>query len=434
MDREPLPFNKEDMTLEKIAIIGTGIAGMSAGYFLRHRYDITFFEKENYAGGHTNTLAVDEDGQPVYIDSAFMVFNHFTYPNLIKFFKVLDIEEKDTNMSFSVQHLPTGLEYCGTGLNGLFAQRRNVFNPAHYRMLLDINRFNKESLEVLDSEEFIAWSIERYIKERGYTEDMLHKYLIPMSSAVWSTPPEMMLEFPIVTLVRFFKNHGFLGLKTQFQWKTLCGGSRQYRDKVMGLFKDKVFLNCWAVNVLRKDKKVEVQLSNGEKKMFDKVVLASHADQSLALLGDPTIVERSLLSHFKYQKNRTTLHTDESLMPKNRLAWSSWNYRIKETHGRVIPSTTYYMNKLQQVSKRRDYFVTINNSGDIDPAKILWEKEYEHPLFDVNAIRAQKELPLLNVNGTTYFCGAYFKYGFHEDGFNAGMDVAQNILGELQWN
>lgn len=419
--------------MEKIAIIGTGVSGMSAAYFLRQNYDITFFEKEDYAGGHTNTLTIDEDGRAVHIDSAFMVFNHETYPNLIRFFRELGIEEKNTNMSFSVQHLSSGLEYCGTGLNGLFAQRKNILSPRHVNMLLDINRFNKEALEVLTDDKLAGLSIAEFFEERSYGEDMLNKYLIPMSSAVWSTPPEQMLDFPILTLIRFFKNHGFLGLKTQHQWKTVVGGSRMYRDKVMAMFKNKVYLNKGVEKIYRRDNKIEINTVKGEKQMFDKVIIAAHAPEALKLLGDPSEQESELLQHFKYQKNTTTLHTDASIMPRTKLAWSAWNYRIKERGGRVVPSTIYYMNKLQHVSENKDYFVSINSDNDIDPEKIIWEKDYEHPLFDLKAIKAQEELPKLNDNGQTFFCGAYFKYGFHEDGFTSGMNVAEKILGMKMW-
>ncbi|MCA9403185.1 MAG: FAD-dependent oxidoreductase [Candidatus Omnitrophica bacterium] len=419
--------------MDKIAIIGTGVSGMAVGYFLRHKYDITFFDKEHYAGGHTNTLTVDDDGDDIHIDSAFMVFNHVTYPNLLKFFKTLDIEEKDTDMSFSVQHRPTGLEYCGTGLNGLFSQRRNLFRPRHYRTLMDINRFNKEAPEVLEDNAYIDWTVDRYITDRGYSRDMLDHYLVPMSSAVWSTPPEQMLDFPIVTLVRFFKNHGFLGLNTQYQWKTLVGGSRQYRDKVMALFEGKVHLGSPVIAVRRQAGRIEIKTADDRRHAFDKVILAAHADQSLDILADPTPDEKHLLSKFKYQPNTATLHTDSSVMPKTRKAWSAWNYRITQREGRTLPTTIYFMNKLQHVSRKRDYFVSINDPGDIDRGKVIWEKEYHHPLFDVDAIKAQPRLNQLNQNGHTFFCGAYFKYGFHEDGFTAGMNVAQRLLGELKW-
>ncbi len=419
--------------MERIAIVGTGVSAMSAAYFLRNDFDITFFEKDNYAGGHTNTLTIDEEGTPIHIDSAFMVFNHVTYPNLQKFFRELEIEEKNTNMSFSVQHLPSGLEYCGTGLNGLFAQRKNLARWKHISMLLDINRFNKEAIEVLTDHKFAGYSIKHYFQEKGYGQAMLEKYLIPMSSAVWSTPPEQMLDFPILTLVRFFKNHGFLGMTTQHQWKTLVGGSRQYRDKVMAMFPNRVHLNAEVEQVFRKPEGVEVCIKDGERHMFDKVIIASHADQSLRLLGDPTEQEQNLLSKFKYQPNQATLHTDDSLMPKTRLAWSAWNYRIKAKANRLIPQTIYYMNRLQHVSQKGDYFVSINDDGDVHPDKIIWQKEYAHPLFDVAAIRAQDDLPKLNEQGRTYFCGAYFKYGFHEDGFTSGLNVAEKILNREVW-
>lgn len=415
--------------MESIAIIGTGISAMGAAYFLKDRYDIVFYEKNHYSGGHTNTLTIDEDGQPVYIDSAFMVYNEITYPNLTRLFNELDVKVKNTDMSFSVQHVPSGLEYCGTGLSGLFAQRQNLFRLKHWKLLLEMDRFNKEAPLILEDDTYAACSLKDYIKDKGYSDDFFHKFLIPISSAVWSTPPDLLLEFPAVTLVRFFKNHGFLGLRGHYQWKTVDEGSQRYRDKIMACFRDKVFLNTAAVDVKRQDNKALITDSRGERKMYDKVIMAAHADDALAILTDATELERSLLVKFPYQKNRVTLHTDESIMPKAREAWSSWNYHI----GRKSPSTIYWMNNLQDVSKKKNYFVSVNDPGEVDEAKILWDSEYAHPLFDVQAIRAQDRLQELNQNGTTYFCGAYFKYGFHEDGLTSGLNVARAITGAALW-
>ena len=420
--------------MARIAIVGTGIAAMSAGYFLQKDHDITFFEKNDYIGGHTNTLMVDEDGQQIPIDSAFMVYNEVTYPNLTRLFERLDVETKNTNMSFSVQHLPSELDYCGTGLNGLFAQRRNLLNPKHYKMLMDINRFNKESIEVLNDSQYAEYSIDRYINEKGYGKDILYKYLIPMSSAVWSTPTEMMLEFPIVMLVRFFKNHGFLGLNTQHQWKTVEGGSRNYRAKLMANLNDRVQLNNGIVSVKRNEDHVVLEDAKGSEHKFDKVILGSHADQTLKMLKDKTDLEETLLSKFPYLENRVTLHTDESIMPKTKLAWSSWNYRIKENEkGQLDTSTIYYMNKLQGVSQNRDYFISVNELNEVDRSKIIWEHTYMHPLFGIDSIQIQPRLKELNKDGRVYFCGAYFRYGFHEDGLLSGIDVAKSILGRDVW-
>lgn len=416
--------------MQSVAIIGTGISAMGAAYFLKDKFDLVFYEKNHYSGGHTHTLTIDEDGRPVYIDSAFMVYNEITYPNLTRLFKELDVKTKNTDMSFSVQHRPTGLEYCGTGLSGLFAQRQNLLSRKHWKLLLEMDRFNKESLEVLDNDRYFSYSLKDYIMEKGYSEDFFQKFLIPISSAVWSTPPDRLLGFPAVTLVRFFKNHGFLGLRGHYQWKTVEEGSQRYKDKIMQHFKDKVFLNTAAVKVKREPQKVIITDSRGVRKTYDKVILASHADDTLKILTDADRQELELLSKFPYQKNRVTLHTDETLMPVTKRAWSAWNYRI----GKKGPSTIYWMNRLQKVSEKKNYFISVNDDGEIDERKIIWDSEYSHPLFDVQAIKAQADLPRLNENGTTYFCGAYFKYGFHEDGLTSGLNVARAITGENIWN
>jgi predicted NAD/FAD-binding protein len=415
--------------MESLAIIGTGIAGMGAAYFLKDRYEITFYEKNDYPGGHTNTLTIDEDGESVYIDSAFMVYNEITYPNLTRLFKELDVETKPTDMSFSVQHMPSGLEYCGTGLNGLFAQRKNLLSARFWKMLLDMDRFNKESLEVLKDKSYLYHTISAYVQEKKYGDDFLMKFLVPMSSAVWSMPTRLMMGFPIVTLVRFFKNHGFLGLQGHYQWRTVVNGSQQYRQKI--LKNQNVKLNAEVKKIVREDGRTHILDRKGEKKSFDKVVLACHADEALSMLADATAMERNLLSKFSYQNNRVLLHTDRAVMPKTRGAWSSWNYRIDtDSQGGLRASTIYDMNNLQQVSKKKDYFVSVNDPGIVGSKEILWQGEYTHPVFNVESITAQKDLPRLNRNSTTYFCGSYFKYGFHEDALTSGIEVVKAMTGE----
>lgn len=415
---------------EKIAIIGTGISGMGAAYGLKDDYDIVFYEQNNYPGGHTNTLTLDEDGSFVFIDSAFMVYNEITYPNLTRLFSELGVETKNTDMSFSVQHKASGLEYCGTGLNGLFAQRSNIFSIKHWKLLFEMNRFNKESLEVLDNDQYADYTLARYIKEKNYSEDFLYKFLVPISSAVWSTPVDLMLKFPAVTLVRFFKNHGFLGLRGHYQWKTVQEGSQRYRDKILSFFPGKVMLECSAVSVLRKKHYVTVADSLGNQNRYDKVIIAAHADQALDILANPTEKEKSFLSKFPYCNNKVTLHTDETIMPSFKKAWSSWNYRI----GTGAPVTIYWMNNLQGVSDRKNYFISVNDDGSVDRSKVLWEKEYSHPLFTVEGIRVQNRLEELNKEGPVYFCGAYFKYGFHEDGLTSGLNAVKAITGKQLWD
>jgi predicted NAD/FAD-binding protein len=419
--------------VEKLAIIGTGIAGLGCAWFLHKRYDLTLYEQADYAGGHTNTITVDEAGRPVPIDTGFMVFNHVTYPNLTRLFHELDVATKPAPMSFSVRHDPSGVEYNGGSLNLLFGQRRNLLNPRHWRMLMKINRFNAEAVTALDEPHYAMMTLREYVAERGYGADFLERYLAPMSSAVWSTPPELMLEFPATTLLRFWHNHGFLGLHTQHPWFTVVGGAQSYVAKIRVPFRDRVLLKNKATRVERTPTKARVTSADGETREFDKVILASHADQSLALLADPTPDETRLLREFKYQPNTATLHTDPRLMPRTRRCWASWNYRISR-EGR--PSTHYWMNSLQGVSDRVDYFVSLNCHDEIAPEKILRRIDYEHPLFNVPAIAAQKELPALNrlsPSQTTYYAGAWFKYGFHEDGFTSALDCARAVTGELLW-
>ncbi|NHA05092.1 NAD(P)-binding protein [Mucilaginibacter sp. HC2] len=416
--------------MHKTAIIGTGIAGMGCGHFLQKETDLTFYEQNNYIGGHTNTVTVDEDGKPVYIDTGFMVFNYKTYPNLCRLFEEIGAPVKKTDMSFSVQHVPTGLEYSGSSVNHLFAQRKNIFSPRYIKMLMQIGRFNKESVQILDNPKYADYSIGRYIKEFGYSDDMLWKYLVPMSSAVWSTPMEQMLDFPAVTLIRFFLNHGFLGLDTQHQWYTPVDGSQSYREILIRPFKDRIYVGRKAIKVSRNaDGKATVHAADGSREVFDRVIIASHGDQALAMLDEPTPNEQRLLSNFKYQYNKATLHTDEGVMPKTKLAWSSWNYRIQMQQDKLLPSTIYWMNKLQGVSEKKNYFVSINPHDNIDEKKIIKEIDYEHPLFDVPAINAQAELHQLNEQGPIYFCGSYFKYGFHEDAFASAVKLCSHLLG-----
>lgn len=420
---------------ERIAIIGTGIAGMGVAHFMHRRADLVLYEKNGYVGGHTNTVTADEDGTPIPIDTGFMVFNHETYPHLVRLFDELNVPTKPTSMSFSVQHVPSGLEWSGTSLNHLFAQRRNLFRPSYYRLLMQVNRFNQESPRILDDPSMAEMSLADYARKESFGDDFLQHYLIPMSSAVWSTPPDKMLRFPAVTLVRFFKNHGFLGLNTQHQWYTVDGGSREYRERLIAPFRDRIRVGVGALRVTRTADGAEVRGTDGSVERFDKVILASHADESLAMLEQPTDLERRLLSSFAFQRNTATLHTDEGVMPRTRLAWASWNYRTDAaTDGSPLPSTVYWMNSLQGVSKRRNYFVSINDPGRVDPSKVIQRIEYTHPVFSVESAIAQRSLDQVNASGPVYFCGAWFRYGFHEDGLLSAVQLVRQLTGEAVWS
>lgn len=406
--------------MKRVAIIGSGVAGMSCAAELHDSYDITVFEKNDYIGGHTNTVTVDEDGCSIPIDTGFMVYNEVTYPNLTQLFLKLRINTKPTNMSFSVQHQPSGLEFSGTGFGGLFAQSKNVFNRKHWSFLLEINRFTQSCAEVLSSHDLGQMTVREYCRLRGYSNSFRDRYLVPMSAAVWSSPPGEMLQFPIQTLVRFFTNHRFLSLNGQLAWRTVVGGSRVYRDALVAPFLGKIQTRNSAKSLEMNNSGVVVTDSQGTRQSFDAVVVASHADEALGLLLFPTDLQQRLLSRWKYQKNIATLHSDESVMPKAKRAWASWNYRVDH----LGPSTVYWMNNLQGVSNKRNYFVSINDPGNLDRAKIFQEIEYHHPLYSNEAVGTQRLLPELNQEGKIFFCGSYFKYGFHEDALSAGLEAA----------
>jgi predicted NAD/FAD-binding protein len=430
------------MSQPRLAIIGTGIAGLGCAHFLQRDFDLTLFEAADYNGGHTNTVTAREPGtgRTVPIDTGFMVFNHATYPLLTRLFRELGVATKKTDMSFSVRHGDSGLEFCGSSVNHLFAQRKNLFRPRFYRMLFAINRFNQEAVAALadPASPVFTETLGDYVKRRGYGSDFFDLYLVPMSSAVWSTPPEKMLAFPAAALLRFFHNHGFLGLSTQHQWWTVEGGAKSYIAPLTAPFAQKIRLNSAASGVIRTPRGVTVTTATGTAHTFEKVVLACHGDQALRLLQNPTDAEHRLLSAFHYQPNTATLHTDASVMPRTRLAWSAWNYEIaRDSAGAVSTATHYWMNKLQGVSDRENYFVTINRPESINPAKILKRIAYDHPLFSLAATAAQAELPALNqaALGTTetFYAGAWQRHGFHEDGLHSAHRLAAQILARDPW-
>jgi predicted NAD/FAD-binding protein len=416
---------------EKLAIIGTGIAGLGAAHHLQNKYDIVLFEKNNYVGGHTNTVYVEENDRSVPVDTGFMVFNKHTYPNLLQLFQQLSVPIKETSMSFSVQHISSGLEYCGSGFNGLFAQRKNLISPSFYKMLWQINRFNKERVTDLHFGNLDKLSLAEYIRLKEYGKDFMNKYLLPMSSAIWSTPPDISMNFPAKTLVRFFLNHGMLGMDTHFQWYTVDGGSESYKELLIAPLKEKIRVNTGIESVTEKQSKVEITTQSGEKYLFDKVVIASHADQALKMLNRPSQLQRDLLSKFQYQKNKAVLHSDTTVMPKNKRVWSSWNHILDDRSGKTETSTVYDMNSLQNVSDKQNYFVSINPI-EVDDSKIHCSIDYDHPIFTVDAMNAQARLQELNQEGPIYFCGSYFRYGFHEDAYTSGLELAQQLLSETE--
>jgi len=414
---------------------------LGCAYFLQHDFDVTLFESNSYAGGHTNTVEATEPGtgRAVPIDTGFMVCNRVTYPNLMRLFEQLNVELKPAPMSFSVRHADRGIEFSGSSANHLFAQRRNLLRPSFWSLLRSINRFNLEAIEALNDPAVGSLTLAEYVRRRNYGADFLELYLVPMSSAVWSTPPELMLSFPAATLLRFFHNHGFLGLHTQHPWLTVVGGSSSYVRKLTAPWKDRIRLGDRATRVSRGPVGVTVTTGMGRTTAFDHVILACHADQALQLLADPVPDENRLLAEFKYQPNLATLHTDTRVMPRAKLAWSSWNYEVSGSRSgnRVSAATHYWMNSLQGVSDRENYFVTINPAAAIDPGKVLKTIPYEHPLFSLGAVAAQAELPALNLKAAqstrTYYAGSYFRYGFHEDALLSAVNLSAQLLGRDPW-
>jgi uncharacterized protein len=422
--------------MERMAIIGTGISGLGCAYFLQNRYQLTVYEKADYIGGHTNTLRIDEEAGSVPIDTGFMTYNQVTYPNLTRLFSELGVASRSSSMSFSVQHLPAALEFCGSSLNHLFGQRRNLFKPQFWKMLLQINRFNKEAWAAVQAPRDQYLSLGEYVAKHNYGQQFLDYYLLPMSCAVWSSPPDRMLQFPAMTLLRFFHNHGFLGLHTQHPWLTVTGGAKRYVEKIVAPLRDRIHLNRGAVAV-RRDAGggVRVTDESGHTAHYDRVILACHADQALKMLQGADDHERAALSEFKYQPNTALVHTDESVMPRTSLCWSSWNYRVKhDVDARMDPSTIYWVNRLQGITSQRNYFVSINGEETLQPQSVLHRIQYEHPLFNDGAIRAQRELPHLNERHTgIYFAGSYFRYGFHEDAFSSALNLSR-LLAPGTWS
>jgi len=419
--------------MEKLAIIGSGIAGMGCAYFLRRRFDITVLEAAAHVGGHSNTVMAPEDGREVPVDTGFMVYNEVTYPHLTRLFKELAVPTKSTEMTFSVHHGPSGLEWNGSGFDRLFGQRRNLVNLGHWRFLFQLDRFNKEAVAALDDPRWAAMTLAEYVAARNYGVDFLERYLVPMSSAVWSTPPDRMLKFPAQTLLRFWHNHGFLGLHTHHPWRTVDGGSREYVKRLTRDFQDRIFTSTPVKRIARVENGVEVSTEARGTERFDRVIVATHGDQALRLLSDPTKLEQALLSAFKYQPNDVDLHSDPGFMPDERRCWASWNYRTEADRS----TTHYWMNRLQGVSDHRNYFVSLNSRDRIGEGLLHRSLQYEHPLFDLPAISAQKRLPELNEAGEatrTYFCGSYFRYGFHEDALLSAVNLSTQILGGDPWN
>jgi len=408
----------------KIAIIGSGIAGNVAAHRLHKEHEITVFEAGAHVGGHTHTHEIDSHGERYAIDTGFIVFNDWTYPNFIALLSELGVESQASVMSFSVRNEASGLEYNGTTINTLFAQRRNLLRPSFYRMLRDIVRFNREAPALLASSTDIA--LGDYLAAHHYSSEFIGDYLVPMGAAIWSTDPARMLAFPARFFVRFFENHGMLSVDARPQWRAIRGGSARYVDKLVAPFRGRIRLNTPVESVRRMRDCVLVKARGAEAQRFEHVFLACHSDQALGLLADATPLERQILGAIPYQENEAVLHTDTSMLPHARRAWAAWNYHVvRESSERV--ALTYNMNILQSLAARETFCVTLNHSERIAPAKIIKRLVYHHPLFTPAGGAGQQRQHEINGQQRTYFCGAYWRFGFHEDGVVSALDAVEHF-------
>jgi len=413
----------------KIAIVGTGISGLTAAYHLCDSHDITVFEQNSYVGGHANTVVVRDGEREIGLDTGFIVYNEQTYPHFTRLLKALGVATQLSEMSFSVQCNGCALEYCGRSLRGLFARGDQFFRPRFYRMLWEILRFNRLGAEVLRRPIPAERTLGDFLCQHGFSREFVRHYVTPMASAIWSMSTADAGAFPLEFFLRFFANHGLLSVAKQPEWRAIAGGSRRYVRALTRPFADRIRLN-WPVRWVRRHAGgVELGFDGGVRQSFDTLVLAAHADQALAMLTDPSDAEGRALSALRYQQNEAVLHTDHRLLPRNRRAWASWNYHMVDCERIDAPlPMTYYLNCLQRLEAERSYCVTLNDRGRIRPECVIERIPYEHPLFTSESLKAQAALKRLNGQRHTYYCGAYLGFGFHEDGARAGLAAAQALV------
>jgi uncharacterized protein len=409
----------------KVAIIGSGIAGNTLAHHLHKAHDITVFEANSHIGGHTHTHDIELFGSQYSIDTGFIVFNDRTYPNFIQLLDELKVPWQPSNMSFSVRNEATDLEYNGTSINSLFAQRRNLFRPSFYGMIKEILRFNKESLALLASENEIK--LGEYLMQNNYKSLFINNYIIPMGAAIWSTDAAHMLDFPARFLVRFFHHHGMLSVNNRPQWRTITGGSARYVETLITPFKHNIKLNTPIVSVRRLKNTVKIKPQFSEELSFDYVFFACHSDQALAMLGkDSSAAEREILGAIPYQENSVYLHYDRSMLPKRKLAWAAWNYHITAKPVNKV-QVTYNMNILQNLQSPEPLLVTLNHTDFINPAKVIKRLKYTHPLYTMAGAAAQTRHAEISGQNRTGFAGAYWRSGFHEDGVTSALTALQHF-------
>jgi len=409
----------------RIAIIGGGISGNVCAWLLHKDHDITVFIADDHVGGHTHTHAINLDNQVIPIDTGFMVYNEKTYPNFIRLLNRLGIQSQSSDMSFSVRCEATGLEYQGSSFNGLFAQRDNLFRPSFYRMLREILRFNRDSLQLLNSYDD-AVTLKQYLLENHYSNFFLQHYIVPLGASIWSCRADRFLAFPARFLVGFLHNHGLLQIRNRPRWYTICGGAQKYVQALTKPFTQSIKTSCAVRCVDRRDDHIVVHAEDGNSQQFDQIIFATHADTTLNLLSQPTALETEILGQFEYQPNEAVLHTDRSWMPKNRRAWASWNYHVSDCPTKPV-SVTYDVNHLQKLGCAYPVCVTLNPSRPIEDRFVLKRMNYRHPVFSAGTTAMQQRHNEINGKRNSFFCGAYWGFGFHEDGVKSSLSVTKHF-------
>ena len=407
----------------KIAVLGAGISGLGSAYILSKKYEVDLYEKEDRLGGHARTTMVQDEDKIFGVDTGFLVFNHPTYPLLTKLFKELNVKIENSDMSFAFWDKNINKAYNGSSIKGMFAQKRNLFSLTHYKMIKDILDFNKKANEDLkECNSNLDKTLGEYIKD--YSNAFKQRYILPMGAAIWSTPSDEMNLFPARTFLTFFKNHGLLGVSTHHQWLTVSNGSINYVNKIKNEISGKIFVNSDVIKVQREENGIFLIHRNGTKSFYDKVVLAMHAPQALEILENPTPKEVEILSAFKYKENSAVLHNDNNILYPNRKMYAAWNYTSSNTQNSFV-TLTYWINTLQNLKTKKDYFVSLNETQNIN--NVIEKISYEHPQFDSTAIKMQSRKDEICGHNNTYFAGAYWRYGFHEDGLLSATKVASKL-------
>jgi len=415
----------------KIAVLGAGISGLSSAYLLSKKHEVDLYEKDNRLGGHARTTIVKEENKNFGVDTGFLVFNHATYPLLTKLFKELEVKIENSDMSFAFWDQKNNLAYNGESLKGMFFQKKNIFSYSHIKMILDIIKFNKKANKDLEINSLdLKLSLGEYLED--YSSYFKNRYIIPMGSSIWSTPSDKMNDFPAKTFLQFFKNHGLLGVDSHHQWLTVSGGSINYVNKISKQISGKIIKNSDVISVIREKEKVILVHKDNSKSIYDKVIFAMHAPDALQLLDEPTIDELIILSAFEYKENKAFLHNDTKTLFPNKKVYAAWNYKTnakgaKENDTNV--SLSYWINRLQNLDSKKEYFVSLNETQQLE--EVIEEISYEHPQFDIKAIEAQEKRDVINGKNNTYFAGAYWRYGFHEDGLYSANTIAAEFGCEL---